>query len=96
MTRTRAKYLILLPMIFILTGCWNYQDINERSISISVGLDLVDGKIEFDNEMIKLQKKITKETDKPESTDVYWFPSYGDTYEEARKKSKLINIEENN
>lgn len=73
--------ILFLPLI--LTGCWNYKDINVRSINLCIGVDDKDGEIEYGGEFAKLN---TNEIEKgqAELTDVYNFKSSGDSFEVTR------------
>jgi spore germination protein KC len=44
--------VVLLPLL--LTGCWDYKDVNKRDIIISIGVDQVDNSVEFTGEAAKL------------------------------------------
>lgn len=50
------EFIIMLIIPLILTGCWDYNDINKRSITLSVGVDNADnGKgVEFSGENASL------------------------------------------
>lgn len=74
----RTICIFLLPLL--LTGCWNYEDIDKRSIELSIGVDRINDKLEFTGEIAKLSKwggraKITE-------TYKYW--SLGKYFEGAR------------
>lgn len=84
MIRKINRLIILLILVFFLNGCWDYQDVNNRSIVISVGVDRVDGNIQFITEIAKLKAELGKEQEKAEITNVYTDVSYGKTFEEAR------------
>lgn len=36
------KILLLIPLLFLMTGCWNYHELNELAIVTSMGIDLTD------------------------------------------------------
>ena len=82
MIREYSKILMLLVLSIFLTGCWDYADINEKSIVISLGVDKVDGKYEFSTEIAKLTPLVGE--DKAQPASVYSDTSLGDTFEEAR------------
>ncbi|MTI71624.1 MAG: Ger(x)C family spore germination protein [Firmicutes bacterium] len=83
MIRRYSKILIILVIpSLILTGCWDYQDIDKRSIIITVGVDHIKGDVEFATEVARLvpsagEAKIAKQ-------DIYKDLSYGKTFEFAR------------
>ncbi len=74
--------LIVLPMT--LTGCWDYQDINKRDITLSIGLDKVDGNYEFSGEIARLMPSSGESKGAP-GTDVIPYRSIGANIEDARK-----------
>lgn len=74
--------LILLPMI--LTGCWDYQDINKRYITLSIGLDKIDENFEFTGEIARLTPS-SGESKGSQGTDVITYRSIGVNIEDARK-----------
>ncbi|HHW00355.1 MAG TPA: Ger(x)C family spore germination protein [Clostridiaceae bacterium] len=48
------KTVLLLFALLLSTGCWDYQDINRRTISVAFGVDKVDGNYEYSTEVAKL------------------------------------------
>ncbi len=88
------KYRVLIIIIIIpiiLTGCWDYNDINKRSITLSVGVDNVhNGKgVEFSGEIARLgPSKGGKEGGGEQGTavisSVYTYICQGKDFEEAR------------
>ncbi|MGF7060299.1 Ger(x)C family spore germination protein [Brassicibacter mesophilus] len=75
--------LIILTSI-LLTGCWDYGDIEKKSIVISIGVDRVDDKIEFSTEVAKLIPKMGEEKGKIETSGVYSDVSIGENFEKGR------------
>ncbi|WP_392485976.1 Ger(x)C family spore germination protein [Haloimpatiens sp. FM7315] len=71
--------IIIFIFSFTLCGCWDYQDIDKRSIVISLGVDRVKDQIEFSTEVAKLADK------SGESNEVYTDVSKGSNFEEARR-----------
>lgn len=83
MIKKFSKLLILfIPLL--LTSCWDYKDINERSISLATGIDLVNDKVEFTGEIAKLTSPAGDDDEKAGSKDVYVNVSYGEDFEQAR------------
>lgn len=81
----RAKKILLITILLIfLSGCWDYEDINKRSITLSVGIDEVDDKITLTGEIAKLVTKDSKGGSTASVTDVYNYVSEGKDFEEAR------------
>ena len=38
------KKLLIIPLLFLLTGCWNYNELNELAIITGVSVDIEDDK----------------------------------------------------
>lgn len=38
----KYKYLLLIPLLFFMTGCWNYAELNQLAITTAMGIDLTD------------------------------------------------------
>jgi len=79
----KFRKIILLIIPLLLTGCWDYEDVNNKCIVITIGVDLVDDLIEFSGEIAKISAS-KKEEEKAQAGDVYNLLSYGKTFEEAR------------
>ncbi|MCY6484082.1 Ger(x)C family spore germination protein [Clostridium aestuarii] len=85
MIKRYHKLLIILILFSVfLTGCWDYLDIDKRSIVISIGVDKVKDNIEFSGEVAKLLPEMGERGGSPQGTNVYTDLSYGKTFEEAR------------
>lgn len=89
------KYRVLIIIIIIsliLTGCWDYNDVNKRSITLSVGVDNVHNSkgVEFSGEIARLgPSKGGKEEGggqigSASITSSFTFVSKGKDFEEAR------------
>lgn len=80
----KVELVLLFSMLIFLTGCWDYQDINNRTIGISVGIDKIDGNYEFTSGAAMLTTGQGKSNEKTEVTGEYFIMSSGKTFEEAR------------
>lgn len=80
MIKDYHKLIVIILMCSLLAGCWNYNDVNKRSIVLSVGIDEVKGKVELTGEIAK----ILVTGGRAELTDVYEYQSVGKDFEEAR------------
>lgn len=38
----KKKFLLLIPLLFLLTGCWNYRELNQLAITTAMAIDLTD------------------------------------------------------
>ncbi len=80
----KLSKLLILSTSLLLTSCWDYKDINERSISLSTGIDFVNDKVEFTGEIAKLTSPAGEDDEKAQTKNVYINVSYGKDFEEAR------------
>lgn len=80
----KLSSLLIISISLFLTSCWDYRDINERSISLATGVDIVNDNIQFTGQIAKLISSTGGEEEKAHSKDVYINVSYGKDFEEAR------------
>ncbi len=85
MIKISRKLVIIILSLILLTGCWDYEDVNNKSITISIGVDRVNNMIEFSGEKAKITASSKKEEGKAQAAEVYKVLAYGKTFEEARK-----------
>ena len=78
------KILCAVLLSLLLTGCWDYMDINKRSIVLSVGIDNVEDKIQFTGESTTQRASSSQGGGMSQQTDVYKFTSIGKYFEGAR------------
>lgn len=38
----RYKWILLVPLLFIMTGCWNYHELNQLAITTAMSIDITD------------------------------------------------------
>lgn len=84
MTNKIIKILFISMLSIALSGCWDYEDINDRNITLSIGVDEEDGKIAFNGEIAKLISESDEGSSTASVTDVYQYNSKGKDFEEAR------------
>ncbi|OZV10358.1 hypothetical protein CIW83_20775 [Tissierella sp. P1] len=77
-------FMFLIINILLLSGCWDYEDINNRSITLSVGINKVDEEIIFNGEIAKLISESNKSGTSASITDTYYYSSSGKNFEEAK------------
>lgn len=73
--------IIMLVFPLTLTGCWDYRDVNKKSVDLSIGVDKVDDNIKFTSELAKVS---VANKGKSKKTDVYKVISEGHFFEGAR------------
>ncbi|KYH31668.1 spore germination protein A3 precursor [Clostridium tepidiprofundi DSM 19306] len=78
------KLLLIFILCFQLCGCWDYRDINKRSILISIGVDRIGDLIQFSGEIAGGAGAEGKKNQEVKRVSVYPFVSYGENFEIAR------------
>jgi spore germination protein KC len=78
------KVTCVVILSLFLTGCWDYRDVNKRSILLSTGIDNVNDNVEFSGEGAKLAASSSKNSTTSQITDVYYFSAVGKYFEKAR------------
>ena len=88
------KKVLILLLLFLLTGCWNYQELNSIAISTAIGVDKNDdGKYEVST-MIANSRKEQSSSKESESQSII-FTGVGNTISEAFKNIDLYNPRRN-
>lgn len=90
MIKKVSKLLIICIFSICLTSCWDYEDVDKRSIVISIGIDQVKENVQFSGEIAKVTPS-SETKEKPQVANVYNLLSYGKTFEEARIHYDAIN-----
>jgi spore germination protein KC len=82
---SRCKNIVLVVLLpLLLTGCWDYRDVNKRDIIISIGVDDVHGNVEFTGEAAKVIATSSQNMSMAQITDTYKYISLGKHFEESR------------
>lgn len=82
--KTKLQLVTCLFLIcIILTGCWDYRDINKRSINLSIGVDESKGNIMYNGEIADIIPHGGEEGTKF-SNNIYTYESSGKQFEESR------------
>ena len=68
------KKIIIIIFIFLLTGCFNYTELNKMAIVSSIGIDK-----ENDNYVVTVQIMNAKESDETEGSQVSVYTEKGKT-----------------
>lgn len=84
MINKMKKILLITLLPVLLSGCWDYEDINNRNIALSIGVDEEDGRIAFNGEIAKLISESDTGGTTASVTDVYHYTAEGKDFEEAR------------
>ena len=81
----KIRKLILVTLLsLLLSGCWDFEDINKRSITLSIGVEEMDEQIIFNGEIAKLASESNKGGTSATVTDVYYYTAKGKDFEEAK------------
>lgn len=89
MIRKHYKIVSIVLLSILLTGCWDYTDINERAIGITAGLDIVDDKLEISGEKVKPASSPSGEGGGDNKiTETYKFKATGINFEDMRKSNE--------
>lgn len=81
MIKTYKRLAIVLLLPFTLSGCWDYRDINRKSVDLSIGVDSVNNDIKFISEIANVS---VANRGKGKKIDVYKIISDGPYFEGAR------------
>ena len=83
------KLLFLIPIIFLLTGCWNYQELNSLAISTAMAIDKDDDGYEVSILIANSKKSQVSSKEGESHTIVY--SAKGKTLSDALKNIDLEN-----
>lgn len=80
-------------LCLFLTGCWDYRDINRRTITISIGADVLDDKIVNAGEKAKLSSSSSEKGNINQMIETYKYEGKGNDFDEVRSSldAKLPN-----
>ena len=78
------KILIIYVLLFYLTGCWNYRELNDYAIVTGMAIDYTDNKYE-----VSLLFSSSKKADKSQDSIITLYSDTGDSIYEAIKKISL-------
>lgn len=84
MIKKHIKLCFVLILSLTLEGCWDYEDINRRSISLALGIDKKGGKGQANTEFAEFSSSIGKGKEGPQVPGKYHNRSVGKDFEEVR------------
>ena len=84
MIRKYKGIMFILFLALLLSGCWDYKDVDKRSIVLSNGLDDVNGKIQYTSEIAKLTSGDRTSGAKAQIAGTYNNVAEGENFEGAR------------
>lgn len=84
MIRKYRGIVFILFLTLLLTGCFDYKDVDKRSITLTNGIDMVNGKTEYTSEIAKLTSEETASTEKIQIAGTYNNIAEGENFEIAR------------
>ena len=84
MIKKQYKIVSMVILSSLLVGCWDYEDINKRNISLSVGIDDKEGMIQLVTENAKLRSEVSGKSEQSQLSQDYQNMSEGKNFEEVR------------
>jgi spore germination protein KC len=85
MISKNKKVFCILLLSSLLTGCWDYTDINKRTIDLGFGIDEANENIEYCGEIAKISSDSFSNKTTVSVSDVYNYRSLGRDFEAARR-----------
>lgn len=82
----KIRFLLLIPLLLLLTGCWNRVELNEIAIISATGVDWEDGKWVLSNQIV-IPKAISGQAGGGQTAAVNVFSSTGDNFRIAVSKA---------
>ena len=81
-----TKLLILFLIPLLLCSCWDYTDIDDKAVVLSVGIgyDSTTDNYIFSGEVANFSPSSRGQKDQEKSNNIYNFLSQGDTFEDAK------------
>lgn len=86
------KKLLLLPLIFLMCGCWNYKELNNLAMITGIAIDKIDNDYHV-TLLISNSKKQTNDSDKPQASTAAYEGSGKTMYEAISNASANISKE---
>lgn len=86
MIKRPYKLIMVLILSSFLSGCWDYKDINRRTIALSVGIDEVQGMVQFTGENAQFLGSVGKGGERAQITEDYNYSNLGRNFEETRRE----------
>lgn len=84
------KKLLILFVLFFMTGCWNYKELNAIAITTAMGIDLTDTG-EYEVSLLIANSKKSQVSSKEGEAQSIVYSGVGKTISEALKKIDLKN-----
>lgn len=86
------KKILLLPLIFLMCGCWNYKELNNLAMTTGIAIDKIDNDYHV-TLLISNSKKQTNDNDKPQASTAAYEGSGKTMYEAISNASDNISKE---
>lgn len=78
------KLLLIIPMLFLLTGCYNYRELNDLAIVSGIGISMVDDEYEVTLEVVNVKKE--QDTSAANQPEFVIYTSKSKSIQEAFRK----------
>ena len=86
------KKILLLPLIFLMCGCWNYKELNNLAMTTGIAIDKIDNDYHV-TLLISNSKKQTNDNNKPQASTAAYEGSGKTMYEAISNASDNISKE---
>ncbi|GAA0740569.1 Ger(x)C family spore germination protein [Clostridium oceanicum] len=83
------KISCIILSCFLMTSCWDYRDLDETNIVVSIGINKSGNNVQFSNELVDL--KDSKSAEETSVVDTYEVVAKGTDYKHARKNFDYSN-----
>lgn len=80
----RSKIACILMLCLFLTGCWDYRDVNRRTIAISAGADILNNNIVNAGEKAKLWSSFLGKGSTNQVIESYKYKAEGKNFDDVR------------
>lgn len=85
----KYKILIIIPLLLMMTGCWNYRELNQLAISTAMSIDLTEDKEEYKVSLLIANGKNNQTNNREGQSQTVVYSGKGKTISRALKEINL-------
>lgn len=85
----KYKWILLIPFLFIITGCWNYRELNQLAITTAMAIDLTDDGEEYRVSILIANGKNNQTNNREGQSQTVVYSGQGKTISRAFKEINL-------
>ena len=85
----KYKWVLLIPFLLIITGCWNYRELNQLAITTSMAIDLTEDKEEYRVSILIANGKNNQTNNREGQSQTVVYSGEGPTISRALKEINL-------